>query len=247
MNPSLQQTQGDFVRHIKDPANNEFDYGIEPRRMAIYRELFFNNLCGFLDSAFPVLASIYTQSQWRDLARRFYATHPCRSPYMLDISKEFVEYLNGEYQLQPSDPPFLTELAHYEWLELNVSVRKVTQPHVYWDGQQEVDKIVLSELASVVSYPFPVHQISADYQPKQQSEPNYYVVYRNEQDEVNFLLVNQVTAYMLNLVEQQGTASLSALIKQLQQAMPQLPTAQVAMGAQQSVQQLLQQQILLPA
>lgn len=242
----LQQIQADFIGHIKDPEHNEFDYGIESRRMAIYRDLFFNNLCGFLDNGFPVLKSIYDDEKWLALARNFYAKHQCRSPYMVDISKAFVEYLNTEYKLRESDPVFVKELAHYEWLELDVSIRKITRPHVYWDGQSAYSNVSLSELAAIVSYPFPVHQISQDFQPQQPAQPCFYLVFRDEQDEVSFLLINQVTAYMLNLLEQQGSTTVEDLIAQMQQAMPQLAADLVASGARQSIHQLLEQQILLP-
>lgn len=242
----FQQTQQDFVRHLKDPDNHPFDYGIEDRRMAIYRELFFNNVVGFLDSGFPVLKSLYPEQDWHQLARQFYAEHHCRSPYIVDISKEFVEYLAGEYTAQDRDPPFLQELAHYEWLELDVSVRKTTKPHQVWDQQSEVNGVWLSELASVVSYPFPVHQISQEFQPGQPTEPMYYVVYRDEEDEVQFLLINQVTAYMLTVLEQHGDMAVDELISQLQQALPQLPEEQVETSMRETLQQLLAATILLP-
>ena len=55
---SFQATQNAFMQHIRDPEKHPKVYGIEDRRMKIYRELFFNNISGFLDSGFPVLASM---------------------------------------------------------------------------------------------------------------------------------------------------------------------------------------------
>ena len=42
--PEFQQKQYAFAAHIRDPENNPAPSGVEDRRMAIYRELFFNNL-----------------------------------------------------------------------------------------------------------------------------------------------------------------------------------------------------------
>ena len=241
---AFQLTQLEFIRHIKNPAVHGFDHGIEDRRLQIYRELFFNNIMGFLSSGFPVLKSLYTEEQWQNLARSFFAHHDCRSPYFVDISKEFVEYLSNDYQLTECDPPFMLELAHYEWVELAASIQKQSQPLNVWDGVAEYAKVQLSELANLLSYHYPVHQISPDYLPEKLAEAQYMVVYRDSQDKVNFTLVNAATAYLLNVLEQhsQDLAQLSAM---LSAAMPQLAAEQVAASVKDTVEQLLTQQILV--
>jgi hypothetical protein len=243
---SFQDTQHAFIQHIKNPQANPFDGGIEDRRLQIYRELFFNNILGFLSSGFPVLESLYSEQQWQDLAREFFIEHTCRSPYFIDISKEFVEYLSGEYQLREFDPVFMRELAHYEWLELDVSVRKTSQTVKAWDGYSQINQVQMSDLASLVSYQYPVHQISADFQPSQTSEMVYLVIYRDASDEVNFTLVNAVSAHLLNTIMQQGVASIELLSKNMIEAMPQLDVQQITESLQQVLQQLLRQEILFP-
>jgi hypothetical protein len=244
---SFQATQHAFIRHIKDPQANPFDSDIEDRRLAIYRELFFNNILGFLSSGFPVLESLYSEQQWNALARKFFSEHQCRSPYFIDISKEFVEYLSNEYQLGEYDPVFMGELAHYEWLELDLSVRKTKQLAQPWDGHSLITEVLMSELATLVSYHFPVHQISADFCPTEAGEIVYLVVYRDNSDEVNFTLVNAVTAHLLNTISQQGVVSIDSLNKLMIAAMPQLDIQQIKESLQQVLQTLLRQEILLPA
>lgn len=243
---AFQQTQLDFIAHIKDPDANPYQGGIKDERLQVYRELFFNNILGFLSSGFPVLESLYSEQDWQILARKFFAQHQCRSPYFIDISKEFVEYLSNEYPLTEDDPVFIRELAHYEWLELDVSVRKSSQAHGIWDAESDVESVCLSELASLVSYPYPVHQISQDFQPTDSTELVYLVVYRDVEDEVNFTLVNEVTAHMLNVIQQNEVLAIDQLIEIMSQALPQLASQQVAESLQQVLAQLLAQQILLP-
>jgi hypothetical protein len=244
---SFQVTQHDFIQHIKNPQANPFDGGIEDRRLKIYRELFFNNILGFLSSGFPVLESLYSEQQWKVLARKFFIEHECSSPYFIDISKEFVEYLSSEYELGESDPIFMRELAHYEWLELDVSVRKSSQLAKVWDEHSQIAQVQMSDLASLVSYQYPVHQISADFQPSQTSEIVYLVIYRDATDEVNFTLINAVSAHLLNTIMQQGVATFDSLSKIMIKAMPQLDAQQITESLQQVLQQLLKQQILFPA
>ncbi|MDH4254937.1 MAG: DNA-binding domain-containing protein, partial [Gammaproteobacteria bacterium] len=52
--PAFQRRQYEFAAHIRDPDANPPPAGIEDRRMAIYRELFYNNLLSLLGSTFPV-------------------------------------------------------------------------------------------------------------------------------------------------------------------------------------------------
>jgi hypothetical protein len=243
---SFRETQHAFIQHIKNPQANPLVGGIEDRRLKIYRELFFNNILGFLSSGFPVLESLYSEKQWQDLARNFFVEHKCRSPYFIDISKEFVEYLSKEYELGESDPVFMRELAHYEWLELDVSFRQSSQIVKAWDGYSPITDVKMSDLASLVSYQYPVHQISADYYPTQASEVVFIVVYRDATDEVNFTLVNVVSAHLLNIILQQGVSTVDSLSKTMIEAMPQLGVQQLTESLQQVLQQLLKQEILLP-
>ncbi|RKZ79734.1 MAG: DUF2063 domain-containing protein, partial [Gammaproteobacteria bacterium] len=46
--PSFIDTQYQFAGHIRDPEHNPAPADIEQRRMAIYRELFYNNIEGFI-------------------------------------------------------------------------------------------------------------------------------------------------------------------------------------------------------
>lgn len=236
-----------LATHLKDPQAHAFDYGIETRRLNIYQELFFNNVLGFLSSGFPVLQSLYTDSAWRLLARRFMAEHQCSSPYFIDISLEFVEYLSATYQPTQNDPPFLKELAHYEWLELSVSIRQVNGTFEPWDGHSEIDKLQFSQLATLVSYPYPVHQISPQFQPQAAGETVYLVVYRNADDEVNFVLVNPLTAHLLDCIQQQEQCKFSDLLAMLQPLLPQFSAEQLHAATLQIVQQMLSQHILIPA
>jgi hypothetical protein len=243
---SFQDTQHDFIQHIKNPQAHPFNGGIEDRRLKIYRELFFNNILGFLSSGFPVLESLYSEQQWKVLARKFFIEHECRSPYFIDISKEFVEYLSGEYELGECDPVFMRELAHYEWLELDVSVRKSRQIVKAWDGNSKITQVQMSDLATLVSYQYPVHQISVEFKPTQASEIVYLVVYRDATDEVNFTLVNAVSAHLLNTIMQQGLTTVDSLTQMMVDAMPQLGVQQITESLMQVLQQLLQQEILFP-
>ena len=241
----FQKVQLQFADHIRDPIGNAPVSGLEERRLQIYRDLFFNNVKGFLDSSFPVLKTLYDCCQWQALAREFFITHQCSSPYFIDISKEFVEFLSNEYQRQATDPVFLEELAHYEWIELALSTRIQKHDFSVWDGETPVSKVVFSPLAELLSYQFPVHHISTDFQPLSSEGITYLVVNRQQTDEVKFTEINALSAHLLSVVEQQEL-EVAELIQQMQRDLPQFPEEQIAQGTQQIVQQMLSAEILLP-
>ncbi|MFL9694731.1 HvfC/BufC family peptide modification chaperone, partial [Aeromonas veronii] len=69
-----------FAARIRDPQQ-ALPPGIATERMAIYEELFFNNLDGFIRSGFPVLRQLFDEPRWHRLVRAFMREHRCRTPY----------------------------------------------------------------------------------------------------------------------------------------------------------------------
>ncbi|KID58596.1 hypothetical protein JF50_01570 [Pseudoalteromonas luteoviolacea] len=236
---SFQEVQASFVAHIKDPDNAAKPSDVEERRMKVYRELFFNNIEGFIASAFPVLKSLYSHCEWHSLVRQFFAQHTCKSPYFLEISQEFLRYLEYTYQPSESDPAFMYELAHYEWVELNVSIlERNPNDCVRDEGIEESDPLYLSSVTQCVQYNFPVHQIQADFQPTEpEGGPYGFVVYRDHEEETKFIALNPMTSLLLASVEQNPGVSILQLSAQIAQQIPGFSAEQLSAGALQTLQQ----------
>jgi hypothetical protein len=236
----FQQLQYQLTEHIRQPERNAPPEGIEDRRLSIYRELFFNNVLGFVNSAFPVLHSLYSEQRWLALVRQFFAEHDCHSPLFLDISKEFVAFLAEEYSLQSDDPVFIRELAHYEWVELAVAVaqEKTAQPWFSVAPNRD-DPLSVAATAKVVSYAYPVHTISVDNQPKTTSQiPTSIVVYRDQEEQVCFMEINLLTAQLLALLQQEPGQSVNQLVSTLASLAPQFDKTVLANGAMEIVTML---------
>ena len=116
-------TQDVFSAYIRDPQNNAPPADVNLQRMQMYRELFFNNIEGFLSGNFPVLRKIISDSNWLELVQDFFSKHPCKSPHFSKVPEEFLNYLNNERD-SSKDFPFMLELAHYEWVEMALSIAK---------------------------------------------------------------------------------------------------------------------------
>jgi hypothetical protein len=207
--PEFQDKQYAFAAHIRDPQHVPAPDGIENRRMAIYRELFFNNLRSLLSNMFPVLSKILSDEEWRRLVRRFMQQHQAQTPYFLQLPAEFLDFLQNEYEPEPDDFPFLIELAHYEYIELALSVSEETNDMAGVDPEGDLlaGIPVKSELAWVFAYRYPVHRISRNFLPDAPAEqPVYLAVYRGADDRVGFLELNAVTAGLLNAIEENESA-----------------------------------------
>jgi len=207
----FQLMQGYFASHLRSPDTVAAPAGIEDRRMEIYRDLIYNNIESFIAGGFPVLRSIYDDARWHEMVRDFVQRHQSHSPYFLQISEEFLHYLQNERAGTPGselDPPFLLELAHYEWVELALDVSEADFPvelaHDYTDEQVLHWAPVASPLAWNLSYQFPVHHIGPAFQPVDPPQtPSFLVVYRNRADTVAFLEANGVTSHLLSLIQSQ--------------------------------------------
>lgn len=200
--PEFQARQYEFAAHIRNPAKNARPADVEDRRMAIYRELFYNNVQEFVASTFPILRKITPDERWHAMVRDYFARHEAHSPYFLDIPKEFLNYLQHERETCADDPVFLVDLAHYEWVELALSVldedASVDEPDTEPDLLDRHP--VVSPLAWPLSYPYQVHKIGPDYLPEAPGASTHLLVYRNKDDEVEFLELNPVSARLLDLL-----------------------------------------------
>lgn len=215
---SFKDKQYAFAAHIRDPDNVAAPDNVEPRRMAIYRKLFFNNLYSLLGTFFPVLRRIHTDEQWRGFIRGFMRHHKAETPYFLQLPEEFLAYLQNEFEPAEDDYPFLTELAHYEYAELALSVAEDEDDptDIDPDGDLLADIPVKSVLAWPFAYRFPVHRISPDFLPGEAEEqPVYLALYRDSEDSVGFLELNAVTAALLQEIDSNREISGEALLRRL--------------------------------
>lgn len=208
--PEFIRQQYAFAAHIRDPEHAAAPADIEDRRMGIYRELFYNNVENFISGTFPVLRKIYKDDDWHVLVRDYFHHHLAKTPLFLEMPREFLNWLRDERVAQVGDLPFLYELAHYEWVELALSISEETldRTGIDPDGDLLQGVPVLSPLAWHLAYEFPVQKIGPDFIPDQPDEqPTHLVVYRDPEDEVGFMEINPVTKRLLELVDAGGSAS----------------------------------------
>jgi len=245
----FQQKQYAFAAHIRDPDHNPAPAEVEDRRMAVYRDLFFNNLFNLLGSTFPVLKKLHSKDQWRRLIREFMIHHQAQTPYFLEVPQEFLTFLQSTYPGAEDDFPFLLELAHYEWVELELSVSEAENDLQRIDpaGDLLSGVPVKSKLAYVIEYQYPVHKISTTYLPTEPGEqPTYLSVYRKADDELGFMELNPVTARLLQLMDENDDRKTGRelLLGLAEESDYPEPETMVAHGAD-AMQQMKESEIIL--
>jgi hypothetical protein len=214
---AFQQIQHGFADHIRSLGVEPAPADVPPERMAVYRELFFNNVEGFLADSFPVLRRVVTDAHWQAMARDFYARHSCRTPLFTRLGEEFLAYLRDERGERAGDPPFLAELAHYEWVELALTLSEA-EPLPPLPGGIELpqQRVGLSPLAWSLRYRFAVHRIGVDSpQARSQSEPVHLLACRDHKERVVFLEIDPLTHSLLTVLQSVGEAEVSELLETL--------------------------------
>ncbi|MEM9623085.1 MAG: putative DNA-binding domain-containing protein [Pseudomonadota bacterium] len=244
--PYFRSVQLDFAAHIRHPQKYDRPADIEPRRMQIYIDLFFNNIQGFLAGAFPLCKQIISEAPWLALVREFVHLHPSESPYFLQISQEFLTFLHDRGL--DGLPDYLLELAHYEWVELSLDVAADVVPAAYSADAELSGELVLNPYLRALTYTWPVQQIGPDHQPDgpPPKAPTFLIVYRNTHNAVRFIESNPVTHRLLALLEEMTTAAaLEQIAAELQSAGRQVSLAQVQEQGMQTLSQLQAQGIIL--
>jgi len=243
----FQQSQQQWATHLRNPEKHPAPEGIEERRIKIYQDLLYNNVENFLENNFPVLKKTYSETHWHAMARDFYERHSCHSPYFSEIGFEFLQYLSDERETQDGDPPFLLELAHYEWMELalDASEEEIPTEGYNTNGDLLDEQPFFSPLMQILQYAYPVHQIGPDNIPTEPlPQPVFLIVYRNPENQVKFMEINHFTAQMVVLLQEKNFSGRECL-QHIAEA-TQHPNPEVLIeGGVQTLQHLRQNSIIL--
>jgi hypothetical protein len=245
---ALSELQTRFAAHIRDPQNSAAPDGIEDRRMAIYRDLFFNNICNFLSSNFPVLRSLYEDKAWTTLCRDFFRDFRCHTPLFPELPREFLKYLQDHRQNNETDPAFMLELAHYEWVELALSLdeSEIDDINFKADGDLMAGIPVLSPLAWPLSYQFPVHRIRAEFQPDTAPlEPTHLLVWRKTDFSINFMQLNQVSLLLIQKLKEDPASSGLQILEAIAETIKHPKPGVVIAGGETLLNELAGKQIIL--
>jgi len=195
-----QQALGAWIR---DPVHAPPPAGIEPRRLRIYADLVFNNVASLLGATFPVARAVLGDDGWRALVRDFLREHGSRTPVFSELPRELLQYLDARAEAGRADPPWLRELAHYEWIELALQLSDARPAELPHDaaGDLRSGVPVLSPLAWPLAYDWPVHRIAPGAVPAE-PEPTLLLIHRHADGIVHFHALGPVAFHLLHRLDE---------------------------------------------
>ena len=221
---ALFDEQNTLGRYLRDPDHCAPPVGMDSARVQVYRDLIFNNLSLLLSGTFPVLIRILGNERWRALMRVFLRDHRARTPKFGEIALEFVEFLASQPALSGEAwPPFMVELAHYEWVEMALQQSEAEAFAVSDAGQLMTRALQISPLAWPVAYVWPVQLLGPDYQPQvPPAQPTLLLVRRAEDWSMKFSELSPLAWRLLQRISEfaplTGREQLQALAQEAGQS-----------------------------
>lgn len=200
--PTFQQQQRQFLNYLRQPQAAQLPAGFAPERLAVYADLLYNKFDESLSACFPVMHSLLSKVNWRALLLDFIAEHRCLTPYYRQIPDEFLHYL--QYERQSADEwPFLAELAHFEWIELQLSIAEsepVTRKQLS-DTELLTHIPVFAPVMQLLYYRWPVQDIGPNFLPMEPTETVTHILgFRDSEDQVRFVKLSPATAKLILLL-----------------------------------------------
>ncbi|TNF37655.1 MAG: DUF2063 domain-containing protein [Gammaproteobacteria bacterium] len=239
---TLRQQQLAFAACIRDPQKHKTFYGIAEERLAVYRELFFNNVKETLASAYPVLHQVLPQEQWQVLCEQFFAEHRCHTPYLSRVPEEFLRWLQ---QQQVNDPPWLLELAQWEWTELDLFLAPDEEDTSTTDDLlNAVPKF--STLARLHHFDYAVHTIGVDHIPEAPAEQSVHLLaWRKPDDDIGFMQLNALSASLLELIRHNQQQTVQELLAMIAEAFDDYAPELIMQGGVDALQSFVSHHIVL--
>ena len=235
-----------FTAYVRDPAAAPPPADVPAARMRVYRELLYKNVEGSLSACYPVLRSILGDAAWEALVQCFFAQHRCHTPIYRELPGELLRWLTAAGDTLDL-PPFARELAHYEWIELALTIDPARIEDVAADphGDLLAGIPVVSPLAHVLDYAFPVHRLSPDQAPTDApAARTHLAVYRDRRDDVRFMELNPLTALLLQQLRDQTRPGVQVL-DAIAHANPKLDAATVQAGGAAILADLRERDVIL--
>lgn len=227
----FQDFQKDFGRYLRDPRKQALPPGVPADRAGVYRELLFNNVSGVIEACFPISRHLLGARRWQKLLERFFVDWRSQTPLFCELPREFLRWFNASEKPPVSVPAFWPALAHYEWAELAVDIMQTASaPVIDPEGDLLHGRPYVAPAHLLLAYQWPVHRIGPDYKPRKQV-PTQLVVFRDQNDTVQFAIINPVTVRLLELLAEGSMSGEGACLQIAKELQHPDPAAVVTGGA----------------
>lgn len=240
------QVQAVFAAYLRDPDNNPPPEGIEERRLAIYRRLFFGNLRNLMAKNFPVLRRMLDDVQWDRLIRDLMVEHRSTTPMFPEIGSEMLAFLGGSGAHWLEERPWMAELAQWEYLETLARLHEaeVAEPGRVPDNVL-ASQIVLNPTVQMARFHWPVNRIGPKFVPDQPlTQPLNLLAFRRNDDTVAFERVNDLSLRLMQLIHAGPVCNGLDLLTRLAEEAGINPPDPVITGGEKIIRQLIEREVI---
>lgn len=158
----LQRKMATFCRTGKDPSG----VGMRPERAMLYRDLILFTIQSALLNYYPLTYALLGEEKWQELTQDFFAEHPCGDPQFWKMPKGLAEYAEKSRWGEKVQIPFLADLLHFEWLEIEVCMMEDHRiPTLSQNGDVLDDIPYLNPEHRIVTYSYPIFQQLSSTEP----------------------------------------------------------------------------------
>lgn len=242
--PRFRALQRAFSAHLRDPEGTPRP-DLPERGLEVYRHAVYANIERFMHDNFPRVAEVLGEPAWRAMVRDYLVRHVSRTPLFVELPDEFLAYLGYERDA-PDDPPFLYELAHFDWLEnvLASDGREIHEGSCVNPDQLLHQPLAINPVHRVERYTWPVHAVNATFMPDAvPMRPSLLVAFRDRQDEFRVLDLNPVALALFEGVR--GGRPANEILDEIATALAHPDPAEVFDGGAQLLKRWLELGLVL--
>ncbi|MES2121194.1 MAG: putative DNA-binding domain-containing protein [Chlamydiota bacterium] len=139
----------------------------KPGRIGVYQNLIRNNIEDTLIKGYPLTYDLLSSDQWNTLVEDFIARGKSTSPFLWKMPEAFYHFAKKHSYQQRWNIPFLEDLLHFEWIEIELFMQKdhPLKPFTR-DGDVLSDCLYLNPESKLLHYHYPVFEkLSTDTPP----------------------------------------------------------------------------------
>jgi len=137
--------------------------GTRQKGLDQYRRLIRNNIHNAMEQAFPIAFTVLSEAQWNMLIDDFHAHHPAATPQVWKLPLEFYLFVKENNYVDKFSLPFLNDLLHFEWIEIEVHTMDDEVPAPSRQkGNSLSDQIVVYPEYRMIRLKYPVHLYAAE-------------------------------------------------------------------------------------
>lgn len=176
--------------------------GLTPNRIHHYRRLIYNIVEDAIENAYPIAKKFLPEEMWNRMVDEFISEHPCRHPQLFRMPKEFIEFAIVKEYSEEYDIPYLIDLLHFEWVEVEVHTMKDIAPkYANPLGDIQSDTLIFSPYIKLIHLTYPIHKIH-ELNMEESLGDYFLLIYRQESGSVQYAELTELTHFLIQNMTQ---------------------------------------------